>query len=264
MVGKMNTLTEGIEFLRGFDSRYNPVTDESRYTISFIFNSLNHYNLEKYKPNFIEMVLFDGIIGNSDRHQENWGIITDYQAAFQDVAKQLEEMNSFFGKIKTRFKKFIYEVTNVNDLREKRDKNRLSKTTLRNQSLIPQRFFSPIYDSGCCLGREFEESKLDVKLNQPAVFDKYVRDGRSEVRFENGKKPRHLEMLDHLKLEHSKSVEKTKKRIAKIYNPHDLRKIVNNLDLNLPEQLIDYKLTDSRKEMMIKLITLRLEAFLQS
>ncbi len=68
-----NQLREGIGYLTGFNSLYNPERDKNKYTFQFIKDALNDFDLGEYVNNIIEIIIFDSIIGNSDRHQENWG-----------------------------------------------------------------------------------------------------------------------------------------------------------------------------------------------
>ena len=80
-------LTEGINYLQGYDSTYLPEKKESyeKYTFHFIEEALKEYNLEKTIPDLIRTIIFDSIIGNGDRHQENWGIITDYNEVIKSI-----------------------------------------------------------------------------------------------------------------------------------------------------------------------------------
>lgn len=56
--GKQHNLQDNFEILRAISELKNPyIVPESIYT------------------DFVLMLLFDGIIGNTDRHQDNWGII---------------------------------------------------------------------------------------------------------------------------------------------------------------------------------------------
>lgn len=262
MVSSVNTLTEGIEFLRGFDSSYNPEMDEARYTIEFIFKSMERFDLGHFQLHFIEMLIFDGIIGNSDRHQENWGIINDYENELKDLEKQLEKMKTKWGRFKLKVKQAINEGTQVRNLKSLDQNKRLTKSILNNQIFLNRRYFSPIYDSGCCLGREFTDESIKEKLKQPDTFKNYIKKGLSEVRYENGKKPKHRDMFYHLHLHHRKKVEQVQKRVRRIYIEDDLKKIIYNLDKKLPSSLNEYKLSNERKELMVKLITLRVENFL--
>ena len=71
------TLQEGISFISGRYPYYNADTmrdEESNryYCIEYIFNSV-----PKGIPNriWVEMMLFDFLIGNADRHQSNWALL---------------------------------------------------------------------------------------------------------------------------------------------------------------------------------------------
>jgi hypothetical protein len=46
-----NRLTEGKEYLTGYDSKYNPEKDKKEYTFQFIRNSLKFFDLQKYIDN---------------------------------------------------------------------------------------------------------------------------------------------------------------------------------------------------------------------
>jgi len=85
-----NKLTEGVSYLTGFDSNYNPKHKDSKkqYSFQLIKNTLAFYKQEKFIENIIQIIIFDSIIGNGDRHQENWGIITEYN----EVIKSIEEI----------------------------------------------------------------------------------------------------------------------------------------------------------------------------
>ncbi|WP_041595774.1 hypothetical protein [Halanaerobium hydrogeniformans] len=47
-------------------------TNRQNYTLNNILSDLKEYDLIE---DFIEILLFDGFIGQTDRHEENWGII---------------------------------------------------------------------------------------------------------------------------------------------------------------------------------------------
>lgn len=80
------SLIEGINFISGIAPNYDAnrmidVDNKQYYCIDHIFKST-----EKLVPKkiWIEMMLFDFLIGNSDRHQSNWAIL----AAFADSDQQ--------------------------------------------------------------------------------------------------------------------------------------------------------------------------------
>jgi len=65
---KHESLKEGMEVMSV------EVTKNKRenYTLENILNDLQEYNLVE---EFLQILLFDGFIGQTDRHEENWGII---------------------------------------------------------------------------------------------------------------------------------------------------------------------------------------------
>ena len=75
---KRERLTEGITYLKGYSPDYDPVNDKKSYTFQFINKALLHHKIDMHIPSLIDVIIFDCIIGNSDRHQENWGFVREY------------------------------------------------------------------------------------------------------------------------------------------------------------------------------------------
>lgn len=77
IVGQDEILVDGISFITekypnySIDDFYDE-TLNSWYTIQMILNSLKDINLDK---DFLKIPIFDCLIGNSDRHHNNWGVI---------------------------------------------------------------------------------------------------------------------------------------------------------------------------------------------
>lgn len=72
-------LIEGLRYLQAYDNTFNPVETSLRklYSFQLIERTLAKFNLEKFMGGIIEEIVFDSIIGNSDRHQENWAFIVE-------------------------------------------------------------------------------------------------------------------------------------------------------------------------------------------
>lgn len=258
-----NTLTEGIDYLRGYDSRYNPSKDEQRYTFSFIKDTLAYFNLSDFEEHFIDMLVFDSIIGNSDRHQENWGFITKYKETIAKIEEEIAESNGWRRRIILRGKKFITTGILASRWNEINQNKRSKRATLLNQSLLAQTEFSPIYDSGCCLGRELDDTKIQSMLQNQNEIETYVNKGKSEVRWSNGKKQKHFDVISKLQIDYPNQVSKLKKRIEERYNFEELKALINDLDSMLLEELKDHNLPIIRKELMIKIVDLRIKRFLE-
>jgi hypothetical protein len=258
--GAKNKLTEGKTYLTGFNAQYNPNIDKKDYTFQFICNALKSFSLDEYIKNIVEIIVFDSIIGNSDRHQENWGIITRHKIIHEkkpekEIVSKVEE-RSFYRKIRRLTRKFFT------------DENIKSESIINNPNFIVKfevkHQLAPIYDSGCCLGREHLDDRVIKMLGDSQMIEAYVRKGESEIHWEgNAKKMKHFELIELL-LEHYPT--ETKRFIGRVkekYNSDVIKEIIENIDKNIPEDLINFKLSITRKKLMFKLVTLRIEKLIQ-
>ena len=258
-----NRLTEGKEFLTGYNSKYNPKKDKTEYTFQFICNSLKYFELDNYINKIIEIIIFDSIISNSDRHQENWGIIHKYKETYEAIDTEIKEEN--LGLIKRFLLEFIKNfLQSIDDLKSKSKSKYVKKGLLQIDSSVILHEFSPIYDSGCCLGREIEEYEIQNYLDNSKSINSYIQKGVSEIHWQGiAKKRTHFELIELLKENHETHVRKIIERVLNTYNESNIQEIIYNIDNNIPENLLAYKLTQNRKDLMLKLITLRLEKLKQ-
>jgi len=243
-----NNLTEGIRYLSGYDNTYNPQDKQSysEYTFQFIKEALELFSLEDSIEDIIKVIILDSIIGNSDRHQENWGFITEYN----DTIKELEKTgfdigNSSAGKLITKIISII-----------SKKKGEAFRKVVNNYKLILPSTFSPIYDSGSCLGREVEDDRVSKMLNDKNMIDAYINRGKAEIRWEN-KHISHFELIEKVKVEYPNIVNEIIDEVISRYNEQRIREIVNNIDTELPQSLNIHKLPNKRKELISKMITLR-------
>jgi len=243
-------LTEGITYLTGANQNYNPEKDKKKYTFQFICTALEAFKLERYIKNIIEIIVFDSIISNSDRHQENWGIIRATRI-IELKNKEKKEGDGFWKKT-TKFlkskEKVIHKIE-INDVVYQ----------------ISTKFeFAPIYDSGCCLGREHSDEKISKYLKDSQMINAYINNGKSEIHWEeNNSKSKHFELVNFLLEKYPDDTKSYINRVKTIYNEDEIKSIIYNIDSSLPDYLIESKLSDDRKEFMFKLITLRIEKLLQ-
>ncbi len=254
-----NRLTEGKMYLMGFNSNYNPNLKEhqSLYTFQFISESLISFDFELFINKVIEVIIFDSIIGNSDRHQENWGIITNYNHTIRGIDAHLEtEVKNFFTKQKFRVAKWYLKLISKAQINMKK----IPKSILSQQSSFAPNLFAPIYDSGCCLGREIEEERLNKMLLDNNMLEAYVRKGESEIHWDGfEKKKKHFELINLVKEIHKYQVCEVIDRVVNKFKNEDIQTIIFNIDRNIPPHLSQYKLADNRKELMNKIINLRIE-----
>lgn len=252
--GFKNKLTEGKTYLTGFNAQYNPDIDKKDYTFQFICKALKEFSLESYIENIVEIIVFDSIIGNSDRHQENWGILSTYE---QDEEIIKEEISNVFDKIKNKIK-------NLSNNSSKDE----SKIHVRmNSNYITYTYnyqFASIYDSGCCLGREHTDDKVLKMIEDSQMIEAYIRKGESEIHWDGHlKKRKHFDLIELLLQHYPTETKKFISRVKEKYNSQLIQEIIEDIDLNLPNDLINFKLSKARKQLMFKLVTLRIEKLIQ-
>lgn len=112
-------LIEGIYLINKLYPNFDPNTfydsiKKEYYSLEMILNALEEFNL---KNDFLKIVVFDFLIGNTDRHQSNWAII-DSAGEFKispmydngsSLCCYIEEskLSSFLGKDKSRFNSLV-------------------------------------------------------------------------------------------------------------------------------------------------------------
>lgn len=248
----VNKLNEGISYLTGYDTTYQPAdkkTSKTQYTFQFIVEALKSYKLERFVESVIQIIIFDSLIGNSDRHQENWGILTEYN----EVIRLLEDLSN--NKKKSGLELVVYSLLSLSSkLRKTEYKTVLKEIELANSSGN----FAPIYDSGSSLGREKEEEKVIQMLRDDVMMEAFIRRGESEIHWQ-GEKLNHFELIRHVNNEYHEIVLKTINGIVGKFSEESIRKIIQDIDKNVPDGIIINKLSEERKEFIIKIITLRFQ-----
>lgn len=254
ILNSKNKLTEGVAYLTGFNSKYIPSQHKKDYTFQFICKALNEFSLGNYIENIIEIIVYDSIIGNSDRHQENWGILSTYE---QDENIVKEQISGTFDKMKMKIKK-------LSKNNPKEEAKIHAKMNSQYVSYTYNYQFAPIYDSGCCLGREREDSWVEKAINDSQMIGSYISKGESEIHWEGYlKKRKHFELIELLLKHYPAETRKFIIRVKEIYNSESIKQIIKNIDVNVPKDLINFKLSESRKQLMFKLVTLRIEKLIQ-
>lgn len=211
-------LQEGYKWLTGFDAKYD-TNDKDAYTFQVIERLLTtRFNQEGFIKDMIEIIVFDSIIGNEDRHQENWSII---------VTNRLVDRSSIFRK-----------------------REPVTETSYS---------FAPIYDSGSSMGRELTDEKVSRMLRDSIQFEAYVKRGQSEIHWagERGKL-KHLELIRRIsEVGYKNTVQEIINSIRSRYNAGMISDIINNIDVCLPAEHSLLLIPQTRKEFLIKLVSLR-------
>ncbi len=244
MNSNSETLTEGVSLLTGYDNTYKPEDKESYryYTLDMIQNALLSYKMEKHIEPLYKLLIFDSIIGNSDRHQENWGIISE-------TARTWKEKLFLYIKSKRRTKKIIKKII-------PRYSSKVSKLIV---SGFNKHRFAPIYDSGCCLAREMDDRSILQLIRDQVMFESFINRARSEIRKEDGSKYKHFELIIELRKRNKTFVDAEIRKIISMFNEDSIREIVNNIDINVPEPFNSLKLPQERKSLIVKIVSLRIK-----
>lgn len=249
-------LIEGVKYLQAYSPNYDPNVKEHQkwYTFDLIERSLESAGLIHFIDEIIKVIVFDSLIGNGDRHQENWALINK-QRLLTEIIEELE--NDKKVKIPKALKK-LQQLLKIAVDGYKSSGKKMPKSLYQ----IDLRF-SPIYDSGSSLGRELLSEKIQSLLNVPTQLSSYINRGTSEIHWEN-KKISHFDLIRNLLS--SKHQYVTNEIITKTVENFDaalFMEIVQRIDYNIPQTHLSYKIPADRKELIIKIITLRIEVLRQ-
>ncbi len=248
-------LVEGGRYIQAFDNTFNPEDRSLRHQYSFelVTASLAFIGLQKYYREFVEMLVFDALIGNSDRHQENWAIINGHSRFSKSlsVIEFVLEREKYFKKLPKMVQTILKTIYMTNGkLRPQFRRVRLS--------LPKDNRFSPIYDSGCSFGRELLDDKVLEMLKDQKQIEKYARRGESEIHWQN-KKVSHFALLSNLLKEEDFKlmVQNPIKRVLEKFDPKKLDELISKVDVDLPPECQYIKIPSERKELICKLVLSR-------
>jgi hypothetical protein len=248
-------LIEGGKYLQTFDNTFKPenIKLRNQYNFDLIVNALVSFKKEKHLKELVETIVFDALIGNSDRHQENWAIINKHTMISEGITQIQKDIESDkVDSMPNWVKKLIKVVYTV--------KGKIRPELQTARLMLPkQTRFAPIYDSGCSFGRELDDERIKLMLNNEHEIGKYVAKGLAEIHWE-GNKISHFDLVTKLlKIEGLKDfVIASFKRIMEQFDPQKMEEIVRNVDKEIIELGNTNFLPKERKEFVLKLITLRL------
>jgi len=250
-------LVEGIKFLQAYDSSFtqNTRSNRSNYTFQLIEKSLNTLTDKDFIPEFLKIIIFDCLIGNGDRHQENWAIISKISRSTKKLVKiENEGINNRISRIK---KWILYSF--VWD----HDKNKLRRLFSAMKIIIDrEKTFAPIYDSGSSLGRELSPERVNQLINDEGALKTYISKGKSEIHYNNIKLS-HFDLIVELSQRYRNEIISLIDNISTRFNKDTFIKILDEIDNKIPENLSDYKIPKERKTLIVKLVTSRYQMLKQ-
>jgi hypothetical protein len=222
-------LIEGLQFLQAYMPEYDPAVKEHQklYCFQAIEEALDYSAVLEFIDDIVQTIIFDSIIGNGDRHQENWALILE----FEKVAESLT--------------KFEYN-----------EDDRVLESTTDSVSGIR---FAPIYDNGSSLGRELTDSSVQNLLSSETAFQRYISKGLSEIHWEE-QKVGHFDLIQNLiRTRHRDVVNRTVDNIVRKFDAAEIEYLVNRVDIWVPEFVKKPKIPEDRKRLITKIILSRVQ-----
>lgn len=228
--------------------KYPDFMHNFRKTHSFqrIVGALENVNLGHLKSNVIEMIVFDAIIGNTDRHSENWALVINKNKDFQQIERGIDlfEKVPWFIRIVVSAYLFIRLRTTVSML--KKEFQQLRST------------FSPIYDSGSSLARELSADRISDLMNDDNKMEVFINKGKPDIRWESINLS-HIELVETIRVDNQEIVDQIILKLKSKYSKQMLEKIVYYIDKDVPLKFEDYKIPKERKDFIVKYVDLRIQ-----
>ncbi|MEZ4797638.1 MAG: HipA domain-containing protein [Flavobacteriaceae bacterium] len=148
---------------------------QSFFTIKFTKEVLEHFFVDSNKflyDSFMQMLLFDALIGNNDRHMYNWGVIRDIFG--QKLGRFSPIYDSARGLLWNETESKIIEIVNDDNRKKKfiekyceNSKPKIgieSKENVNHFDLIKS--YSDFYKNSTFAQQIFAENKIDHVINQ--------------------------------------------------------------------------------------------------
>lgn len=194
----------------------------------------------------LNMIVFDSLIGNTDRHSENWALVVN--------AKAINNVFISFNNLPI-WRRWIMNLGMY--VRNRHTIKSIVKIYRKNFYK-----FSPLYDNGSSLGRELTEQQIEEIRSDQDKLLKFLNKGKPDIRW-NEKKLNHFDLIEVIKYEYKLEIEVIVARVKEYYSKNKLIEIISNIDRKIPDKFVDYKLSQSRKDFLIKSIDLRVKTLLE-
>lgn len=207
---------------------------------------LENKSCESFVDDFVKLIIFDSLIGNTDRHTENWAFIIQMSLDFENISNdetkstvRIDILNTLRSLLKLRPALHI-------------------KSPILNVRINQKFQFSPIYDSGSCLGREISESKLIDYCNDKSLVSQYINKGKSEIRW-NNERLNLFDILERVKANDPSLLERNINEKILRLNDADFEDLVNNIDSEVVGKVEETYLSLNRKNFIKEILKQRLK-----
>lgn len=168
-------LIEGIGLINKYYPSYNPnsLYDADKgeyYSLEMILNSLQEYDFQK---EFLKIPIFDFLIGNTDRHQNNWAILQGEEnirlCPLYDNGSSLccyiqeTKIDSYLGNDKVRFQSLV---DSKSTSRIRIDKNTKKEPThLEVIKFLKEEYYNYVIDTVKIIIYNINEKSIDSILD---------------------------------------------------------------------------------------------------
>ena len=246
-------LVEFGKYMIALNPSFDPNTNSARkeYSFQLLINAFEHFGQEKYINYIFQVLLFDAIIGNVDRHQENWAFITK-PSTLNATKKPVKEMikDESKPKIITKFLNWLYKTEDPKVMEARHEALHLYVSKTLNTA--------PIYDSGSSLARELTEEKVNELYNNEEALKKYINKGQAELHWNNEKKT-HFDLVEEILKTDWKNNLKHAALFLDKFEETFVEKIINQINKKIPKNWVEYKIPETRKKLISKIVSLRVQ-----
>lgn len=263
MISEGQSLISGFNLIVGYQQSFR-VED---HRLPLICRTLEHYGLSQYRHKLIECLVLDAIIGNTDRHSENWAMISPVRhEVVKDIFDKTKSQTDSNRSVLIDNFKGHQENGKKQVLLEKRGEEEEGRNMLNWEArrLVEQQMYlAPIYDSGSSLGREYTDDKLQVKLDNGGL-NKYIEKGKPDIQIkeseESEKKRTFLGYIEDLCQDYKDDMKQIYEQSLSQLDCKQIDKMLDILDQDargiIPEELC---LSRVRKDFISRLINGRIE-----
>lgn len=109
------------------------------------------------------------------------------------------------------------------------------------------------------MGRELTEERIELLINDENALNKYLTKGPAELHWHN-QKLTHYQLLEKLLDSDWKLELLSESEFIYKFKEGTIDKIVNRINKKLPKEWEHYKIPDSRKLLISKIVSLRVNA----
>lgn len=220
-----------------------PEIYKNKHSIELIRSALYYHGLENNFYGMLECMVFDAIIGNTDRHSENWAFIAnkEYLDIQQSVKNNIDELPDWSeNQLELALKLFADRLV-----------------LYANPQFMK---LAPLYDNGSSLGREINEPRIKLMVQSSEELERYITKGNPDIKVREHKTT-FLEAMECLCDDYPEEMMGIITRLNKLYDKEQIVQLISLFDqvpelIHIPQEL---RLSKERKQFITTVITERIE-----